>query len=118
VGAWTELSAVAGPGRRLDPVAEDRLRAALGRARYFNRTRALLSLRVIEQMKNEGLPFSNDDLAVIAGGKKRITSFENRALCLPIGPAVGAYGQAPLNRAPAQMDKAMKNLRDFTPQVH
>ena len=113
VGAWTELSAMAGR----DGASIQWPRTGCGprwdRPCYFSRTRAVLSLRVIEEMKNVGLPFGNGDLAVIAGRKKRITSSGNRARCLPIGPAVGAYGQAPLNQVPAQMDKAMKNLPDF-----
>ena len=114
VAAWTQLSAMSGPGRRLDPVAEDRLRAALGAARYFNRTRAALGANLIDQLRTQDIPFSKDDLAVIEEGKKRIvTNAADRALCGPIGAAVKPYGQAPLGGVPEVMDKEMANLPDF-----
>jgi hypothetical protein len=110
VAAWTELSAMSGPGRRLDPVTEDRLRAALGRARYFNRTRDALSLALISQIKRQDIVFSPEDLAIIQAGTKRGT---HRYLCEPIGPAMASYGQAPLSDVPAGTDQALKNLPDF-----
>jgi hypothetical protein len=110
VAAWTELSAMSGPGRRLDPVTEDRLRAALGRARYFNRTRDALSLALISQIKRQDIVLSPEDLAIIQAGTKRGT---HRYLCEPIGPAMAPYGQAPLSDVPAGTDQALKNLPDF-----
>ena len=113
VAAWTELSALSGPGRRLDPAAEDRLRAALGRARYYTRTRAELGASIIHQMKKQNLVFTKEDLAVIEQGKKRSMTPRNRYVCGPIGPAAPAYGQAPLNNTPGRMDRELKNLPDF-----
>jgi hypothetical protein len=114
VAAWTQLSAIVGPGRRLDPVAEDRLRAALGQARYFNRTRATLGAVLIDRLRTQDIHFSKDDLAVIAEGKKRIVTVPtDRAVCGSIGAAVEPYGQAPLSGAPAHMDGEMANLPDF-----
>jgi hypothetical protein len=114
VAAWTELSGMSGPGRRLDSAAEDRLRAALGRARYFNRTRTELGSSIIYQMKNQDVVFSQEDLAVIERGKKRSTRPGDRYLCGPIGPAMPAYGQAPLSDTPGRMDKELRDLPDFS----
>jgi hypothetical protein len=114
VAAWTDLSTMSGPGRRLDPVAEDRLRTALGRARYFNRTRTELGIVIINHMKNRDVVFSKDDLALIEGGKKRAKEIPgNRYLCGPMGAATSSYGQAPLIAAPAQTDEALRTLPDF-----
>jgi hypothetical protein len=113
VAAWTDLSAMSGPGRRLDPATEDRLRAALGRARYFNRTRAELGISIIHLMKNHDIVFSQEDVAVIEAGKKRSTGPRVRYLCGPIGPAMPAYGQAPMSDTPGRMDKEFKDLPDF-----
>lgn len=110
VAAWTELSGMSGPGRRLDPVAEDRLRAALGRARYYNRTRAELGEAMLSLMKNQDIIFSNEDLAIMDAGKKRIGGQNNRYLCGSIGPAMPAYGQAPLSNTPTRTDKALRSL--------
>jgi hypothetical protein len=113
VAAWTDLSGMSGPGRRLDPVTEDRMRAALGRARYFNRTRAELSIALINQIKGQDIVFSTEDIAIIQAGKKRAAGPERRYLCQPIGPAMASYGQAPLNATPGRADKLLMNLPDF-----
>jgi hypothetical protein len=113
VAAWTELSGMSGPGRRLDPASEDRFRAALGHARYFNRTRAELGMVMIDRIKNQDIVFSKEDLALIAAGKKRATGPNGRYLCQPIGTAMPSYGQAPLGDTPAHTDQALKNLPDF-----
>jgi hypothetical protein len=110
VAAWTELSGMSGPGRRLDPVTEDRLRAALGHARYFNRTRDALGLALISQIKRQDIVFSTEDIAIIQASTKRGT---RRYLCEPIGPAMASYGQAPLSDVPAGTDQALKTLPDF-----
>ncbi len=112
VAAWTDLSGMSGPGRRLDPVTEDRLRAALGSARYFNRSRDQLSLALIYRMKAQDIVFSPDDLAIIAAGKKRAV-LRNPSLCGPIGPALPSYGNAPLRETTAQTEQVLKTLPDF-----
>lgn len=112
VAAWTDLSGMSGPGRRLDPVSEDRLRAALGRARYFNRARDQLSLSMINRMKAQDIVFSPGDLAIIAAGKKRAAQ-RDPYLCGPIGPALSSYGHAPLGYTAADTDQALKTLPDF-----
>ena len=116
VAAWTELSGMSGPGRRLDGAAEDRLRAAIGRARYFNRTRTELGEAMLSRMKDQDIPFSREDLAVIDAGKKRTTRQNDRYLCGPIGPAMPAYGQAPLSDTPTHIEEAIKNLPNFGPR--
>jgi len=112
VDAWTDLSGMSGPGRRLDPVTEDRLRAALGRARYFNRARDELSLSMIDRIKVQDIVFSPEDLATIQGGKKR-AALRNPYLCGPIGPALPSYGHAPLGATATHTDQALKTLPDF-----
>jgi len=113
VASWTELSGMSGPGRRLDPVTEDRFRAALGHARYFNRTRAELGIVITSRMKNQDIVFSKEDLAIIEAGKKRAAGPSNRYLCGPIGPAMPSYGQAPLSTTPTLAGQALKTLPDF-----
>ena len=111
VAAWTDLSTMSGPGRRLDPVTEDRLRTALARARYFDRTRTELGIVILNHMKNRDVVFDKDDLAIIEAGKKQARNGKH-FICGPIG-ATTSHGEAPLADTPTHADQALKTLPDF-----
>jgi len=51
-----------GPGRRLDPASEAKLREALSHARSDSRTIAALSLQMITSVKSHHLVFDREDL--------------------------------------------------------
>jgi len=118
--SWAALHTMVGPGRRLDPSAQDRLRAALSEARYYNRSIAILGLRIVQRMEELDVKFSKDDLSLIAEARTRpLTVSAGEGLnftCLPIGPVPAAYGQAPLAAAQAQIDTQLKHLPEFKSQ--
>jgi len=118
--SWAVLHTIVGPGRRLDPSAQERLRAALSEARYYNRSIAILSLRIVQRIEEEDVQFSRDDLNLIARAKTRPLAGSNGAgvnfTCLPIGPVPTSYGQAPLAAAMAEMDTMLKHLPEFKAQ--
>lgn len=117
--SWAALHTMVGPGRRLDPSAQDRLRAALSEARYYNRSLATLGLRIVQRMEQQDMQFSRDDLKLIARAETRPLAGSNGAVnstCLPIGPAPTSYGQAPLAAAMAEIDTQLKHLPEFKAQ--
>lgn len=100
---WSELFTMVGPGRRLDPVAEQALRAALGQARYFNRIISLEGAQAVERVEAMKLPFNQQDLGIIAAAAK------GPARCPTLEPkATLPYGQAPLGQVPGLMDAFQK----------
>jgi hypothetical protein len=113
IEAWTDLNAMVGPGRRLDPAAEDRLRTALGRARYYNRTISVLGMRIVQMIKRQDITFSPDDLARINKARSLPPTADVEGICLPIGAAPAAYGQAPLAASQNMIDTELKHLPDF-----
>ena len=113
IEAWTDLSAMVGPGRRLDPGSEDRLRAALGRARYYNRTITVLGVRILQLIKRQSIPFSADDLARINKARSLPQTPDSKSTCSPLGAAPPAYGQAPLSPATKLIDEQLKHLPNF-----
>ena len=99
VATWNSLYAMVGPGRRLDPASEDRLRDALGQARGLNRLMSGASEGTIVRTKTLGLPFSPENLSAIS--YTETVSLSDPALtarigaiCTPIGPVPPNYGQA------------------------
>jgi hypothetical protein len=88
--AWTNLSAMVGPGRRFDPVLDQALHAALGAARVGNRTMAIIGGQLVRDALRQDLPYSDEDRKSIADRIHR-----NRA-CRPLGTVVPPrYGQSP-----------------------
>lgn len=107
--AWTDLNAMVGPGRRLDPVSENALRQALSQARYLNREVALIGERIADAVDDEHLPFSADDLKTIA--ESRHKPLRDFAICRPIGASPpSSYGQAPFADTPPEIDKTLQRL--------
>jgi len=119
--AWSELYAMIGPGRRLNPASEADLRKALSLARATSRSYASQAITLTVRAQALGLPFSADDLKQIAIAKKRSMVTPNSralpnpisAICGPIGAVPPRYGQAQLAVVPALSDRALKTLLDF-----
>jgi hypothetical protein len=118
--AWTELNMMVGPGRRLEPASEVKLRSALGRARFYNRTVALTGMRINQAIKEDRVGFSQDDLAAIT--EARFGSPDHPPhdgyltpymLCKPIGAVPPGYGQSTLGASLPLMDDAVRNPPDF-----
>jgi len=113
---WDLLYTMVGPGRRLDPASEARLREALTRARDINRGMTVVSGNVIRRVKVLDLPFNSNDLDVIAQGeraplvKSRNEFSENGYICSPIGAVPTVYGQSRWQFVPATLDQRNKIL--------
>jgi hypothetical protein len=87
--AWTDVSAMIGPGRRMDPVLDNALHAALGRARTANRNMAILGGQMARAAQRIDLPYGDE-------GRKVIADFLSRRSCRPLTTEVPPrYGQAP-----------------------
>ena len=126
VAAWSDLSTMVGPGRRLDPASEAQLRSALSRARVIGRNMAANSMFMVAGVRKMGLSFSKEELDGIA--EVRTLSLTNdkptatrpatlSAICGPIGSVPPNYGEAPSDQLPAMVDAAAKNLTDFNGAV-
>ena len=110
--SWTDLYTMVGPGRRLDPPSEDRLRAALGHAHYYNQGITTLGMRIIQGVQKMGISFAKDDLDIIA--KARIMQSSSISICRPIGPVPAAYGARQGDAASLLEINAMaKHLPEF-----
>jgi hypothetical protein len=125
--AWTDLNAISGPGRRLDPASETELRRALGRARITTQAKADLSALILDQAQKQHLPFTPQDLNLIAalrsaaqnGDKTDVPAALAKLLpggfriCRPIGPAPAHYGQALPDMGLSLGDDRQNALPDF-----
>ncbi len=123
VQAWNELYAIVGPGRRLDPASEAELRRALSLTRAINRNYASLSSTLVVRAQALGLPYSRDDLKLIADAKNwSLTEAlpgapspdATSAICGPVGAVPPRYGQSYFPLIPALSDQAVKTLPDFS----
>ena len=94
IEVWSHLSAMTGPGRRLDSDSEVELRNALSYARSLNRFYAALGMQLADRIKNLRLPFSQGDLERIAAARRPPASAPMPDICQPIGAATPLYGQA------------------------
>jgi hypothetical protein len=121
--AWSDLYAMVGPGRRLDPAAEAQLRSALGRARNDGRTAATLAMFLVSQAQAMDLPFTKTEREQIAAARiqplsRPATGAESgpaspTAICAPIGAVPPGYGEAPTKDAAIAVSAAAKSLPDF-----
>jgi hypothetical protein len=111
-----------GSGRRLDPVSEADLRKALSLARATTRTYASLATTLVLRIQPLGLPFSDNDLKLIADAK-RLSLMSTlpgagvpdalSPLCGPLGAVPPRYGQSQFALVPALSDQVVKTLPDF-----
>jgi hypothetical protein len=122
VAAWSDLYAMVGPGRRLDPASEAQLRSALSRARVIGRNMATNSMFMVAGIRKIGLSFSRAELDGIAEVRTQSLTDDKptaarpatlSAICGPIGAVPPNYGEAATNGLPALVDAAAKNLTDF-----
>jgi hypothetical protein len=122
IPVWNTLYAMVGPGRRLDPSSEARLREALSQARSINRLMAVIANQVVVSAHGLGLAFSPDDRALIAESRNMallaprtlLNSGEPVGLiCAPIGKPPEHYGQGIYGAGARQIDDAVKALPDF-----
>ena len=122
IGAWNSLYAMVGPGRRLDPASEARLRDALSQARSINRLMAVLSGQMLDRVNALGLSFSPEDLARIAQARSESLQLPRAflagstplgATCAPLGKAPSHYGEGLFSAAATQFDGALKDFPDF-----
>ena len=124
IAAWNILYTMVGPGRRLDPASEARLREALSQARSTNRLMAILSNLVLVSASKEEFSFSPTDLEHITQAKNEPLMAPRSALlsgvtpggivCAPLGKVPPLYGQSMLGAAAPLMDDALKTLPDFS----
>jgi hypothetical protein len=119
---WDLLYTMVGPGRRLDPPSEVRLREALTHARTINRGMTVISGNVMRRVKALGLPFSANDLDLIARAEREPLAksrnvFSNTGyICSPIEAVPAVYGQAGWKFVPATMDERNKRYLPFSGQ--
>jgi hypothetical protein len=123
ISAWNVLYTLVGPGRRLDPASEARLREALSQARSVSRLMAVMSNQLIVRTNTLGLPFTAEDIERIAQGKREpllaprgflAGATAGGAICAPIGKAPLVYGQGIFSASATMVDDAEKNLPDFS----
>ena len=122
--AWSDLYAMVGPGRRLDPTTEAVLRTALNRARNSGRTMATLSTFLITQAAAMHLPFTSSELEQVAAARTgslthpqegiELTPMSPTSICGPIGPVPPNYGEAPTKESVAFVNAANRKLPDFS----
>lgn len=127
IDAWSDLAAMVGPGRRLDPASEAELRRALGRARSYNRSLESVSAFVMQQMNAWSLPLSASDLRLIDNAlRQSMTSGEPTwtnptppfLMCQPLGPAPAHYGQGTQSTVRDFMDGNVKRLDGIVSRLH
>jgi hypothetical protein len=121
--AWSSLFAMVGPGRRLDPASEARLRDALSQARSLNRQMSYLSSQITDQADSLGLTFTPQNRALIAQGRNQPllgagapTSIRTGVpilICTPLGKAPPLYGQGSGNVTLPMVEDALKHLPDY-----
>ena len=110
--AWNSLYAMVGPGRRLDPSSEAKLRDALSQARTRARLIASLGVQMMEAVKRLNLRFSRESLDQIALAERRPLTLKTD-ICVPIGAVPTNYGQGYVSRLTGQISETANHLPDF-----
>ena len=122
--AWSDINTMAGPGRRLDPVGEDRLRAAISTARSLNRALAFGAIRIVQEaaLPELGLKFSQSDRDYIATmrncslteGRYSVNSMTPMSdICRPLDAVPAHYGDGVLPGVAAVVSEVLKSLPKF-----
>jgi hypothetical protein len=109
---WNSLYAIVGPGRRLDPASEAKLRDALSQARTRTRLIASLSVQLMQTVKRLHLRFSRGSLDHIALAE-RVPLTLKTDVCVPIGAVPANYGQGYVSRLAGEIAATAKHLPDF-----
>jgi hypothetical protein len=113
---WSTLFTMVGPGRRLDPASEARLREAMSQARTLNRIIAVNAANIVQDVVALNPPFSSHDLEVIARAEREplVQSRNNFSftgyVCAPIEAVPAVYGQGGWKFAPYRADDWLQIL--------
>jgi len=111
--AWANLSAMVGPGRRLDPASEAELRKALSEARYYNRAMTLMGGQIARLIGRMDLPFPPDIQSILDRSMRQPLSKAH--ICGPMETQVPPlYGQAPLS----ETLNSFRDWKKYPPYVH
>lgn len=127
VEGWIDLGGISGPGRRMDPAFEADLRRALVRARAYIRAEANLASLLLRRMQGLQLPYSRQDLELIAVLRHEAMNSERGfaspagekvlrggfGICRPIGPVPAHYGESSIPLGDVLTDERLKALPDF-----
>ncbi len=120
--AWSDLYAIAGPGRRLDPSAEAQLRSALAHARENSLTMAVLSMFLVNQARGLDLPFTKSELAQIEATRTQplqarkgteVMPQSPTAICASLGAVPPGYGGEPSKEIVTIVSAAAKSMAGF-----
>jgi hypothetical protein len=103
--AWSNLSAIIGPERRLDPASDAALRAALSQARYYSRIMALEGGQVSRTIGALNLPHAPEAEAYLKTVLQR--DWRASALCKPLSAA------APVRSGQAQFSNDLIIFHDW-----
>ena len=110
---WNSLYAMVGPGRRLDPASEAKLRDALSQARTDSRSVVNLAIALIDRVKSQHIRFGREDLERIAA-VERDPSLVQTGVCAPTGAPAAIYGQGYVSPVFARIRGTAKNPPDFS----
>lgn len=103
--AWSNLSVIIGPGRRLDPASDAALRAALSQARYYNRIMALAGGQVARRAGALDMPYGPAAKALVDGALH--LDLRTFPICKPLSGAV------PVHYGHAQLETYVNVFRDW-----
>jgi hypothetical protein len=111
---WSDIGAMIGPGRRLDPASEADLRKALIRASGYDNGITSLAGQLLDGVTALHLPFSQKDLENIAAMRRR--ALDDKAattfsICRPLGAVPSHYGLSPVGST--SRDVLVKSIADF-----
>jgi hypothetical protein len=122
IQAWSDINSMAGPGRRLDPVGEDRLRAAISTARSLNRAIAFGAIRMTELASAATFSKQDRDYFIAPMRKNSLTEGQYNIdngitpmfdICRPLGAVPAHYGDGILPGVPAVMPEVLKTMPKF-----
>ena len=125
IPVWSDIDTMAGPGRRLDPVSEDRLRAAISTARSLNRALAFGAIRMVEiaDAPNLGLRFSKLERKYFIDPMRNGSLTEGQYdtqnmtpmfdICRPLGAVPAHYGDGILPGVAAVMPEVLRTMPKF-----
>ena len=104
IEAVAQIDTIVGPGRRLDPESEARLRDALSRERLYNRGLSQAGVRIWKMASQQKLVFSADDLS-------KIERAQHMAIACPAmgKPMEANYGQGPWGFVLPEAEDTLKN---------
>jgi len=109
---WGSLSAVAGPGRRLDPASEAELRKELSLARQYERNLSGLAFQILLSLKSQNLPYNQNELDAIAASRDHPLTASNSLICGPIGAVPPQYGQSGYSERRNLLEDGIKLVPD------